>query len=235
MPELWVPGLIKDPGRSAGYPQGRVWNQWLKHHDTAGTNSYEVCKWGRPGYRTSLCTILLPKVGAGWQFCEFDSMCSDAGKFNVYGPSVEVERFHDDDLTPDQIESLRLIGEFAEAEWDIPNVPYRGDRFDAEGWRGHINHSDFAYNPDGLTVAEWEVITLPAAPPTPLVEDEDMTVWLVLEAGPKQGAHVQASPYLIWHKRNVNEVSPGRSVAVNHAEIDAIYADVAKARTAAGI
>jgi hypothetical protein len=33
----------------------------------------------------------------------------------------------------------------------------------------------------------------------------------------------------------VNEVSPGRSVAVNLADIDAIYADVAKARTAAGM
>lgn len=75
----------------------------------------------------------------------------------------------------------------------------------------------------------------PAPSPALPEEDDDMTVWLVFDEGPRKGAHVQASPVLIWHKPNVNEVSPGRVVAVSHAEIDAIYADIAKTRTALGI
>jgi hypothetical protein len=238
MPNAWMDGLRHDPGESAGYKLGRVRMQWCKHHDTAGTNSYNICRWGRAEHtvKASLCPILLPKVGVPWQFCEIDSLCYDAGKYNGYGPGLEVERrSQDEPLTADQTLWLSRIGLWLDAEWGIPNVRYDGPRFQAESFRGHVNHSDIASNPDGLTLPEWDQVQAIAAPTQPMVEEDDMTVWLVLEAGLKQGAHVQSSPFLIWHKRNVSEVGPGRVVLVNHAEIEAIYADIGKARAAAGM
>jgi hypothetical protein len=72
--------------------------------------------------------------------------------------------------------------------------------------------------------------------PHPLpVQEDDMTVWLCLEPGPYQGAWVQASPFLLIQKQNVNEVGPGRSIVVSAALMKTIVEDVAKARTAAGI
>lgn len=202
MPEVWMPGLIKDPGRSHGYPGGRIQMRWCKHHDTAGTDSYNICKWGRPGYQVSLCQILLPKVGVPWQFCEIDSNCADSGVWNQWGPGLEVERLgHQEDLTPDQIHWLGEINRWLESEWGIPNIPYRGPQFGAENFRGHVNHSDIAYNPDGLTEAEWDAVTT----------GDDMT----------KEEHDALFEVLEWIKGGAF-IPPAKSIAGRVANIDGV-------------
>ncbi len=168
MPDVWMPGLIKDPGRSAGYNGGETsMTQWIKHHDTAGTDSYNVCKWGRPGYNVSLCQILIPKVGVPWQFCEINAICADSGDWNGWGPGIEVERLgasqtengEKEPLTSDQIHWLAEINLWLQSEWGMPNVMYDGPKFGATGFQGHVSHFDIAFNPDGLTVSEWIIVT----------------------------------------------------------------------------
>jgi hypothetical protein len=168
-----MPGLRHDPGRGAGYPVGRCAMQFVVHHDTGGTNSYWVCKDGRPGYETGLCQILLPKVGVPWQFSEIDSVAyhcgssadydrdGDADNYNRTGPGLEVERLQGEPLSEDQAHWLGEIGRWLESEWDIPNVQYRGVPLtDADNFHGHVNHRDLHPNPDGLSVAEWAQVTI---------------------------------------------------------------------------
>lgn len=180
MPNPWMPGLNHDPGRGAGYPVAQTRMQFVVHHDTAGTNSYNICKWGRDGYQTSLCQILLPKVGVPWQFCEIDSLCYHAGNaqygdYNPYGPGFEVERLgHEEALSPDQVHWLHEINAWMSSEWGVPNVQYRGPQFGADGFHGHVNHSDLHPNPDGLTYAEWDLVTGAAEPEPKLPQEDEM-------------------------------------------------------------
>jgi hypothetical protein len=170
MADAWMPGLNHDPGRSAGYNAGRCRMQFVVHHDTAGANSYNICKWGRPGYNAGLCQILLPKEGVPWQFCEIDALSYHAGSqaygdFNPFGPGFEVERLgHQEALSPDQVRWLGEIHRWMAAEWGVPNVQYRGPQYGASGWHGHVNHSDLHPNPDGLTYPEWDTVTGASAP-----------------------------------------------------------------------
>lgn len=165
MPDPWMTGLIRDP-RDPGnpYPVARTRMQFAVHHDTAGTNSYSICKYGRAGYNNSLCNVLLPKIGAPWQFAPIDSLTYHAGSaqygdYNGFGPGFEVERLsHDEPLSEDQFFWLGRIGVWLATEWDLPNLQYRGAHGGAIGWRGHVNHSDLHPNPDGLTFAEWDAI-----------------------------------------------------------------------------
>lgn len=161
-----MPGLLHDPGQGAGYKAGQNAMQMVVDHDTGGTNSYGVCKMGRPGYRTGLCQILLPKEGVPWQFTEIDAVCYHAGStqygdYNGSGPGLEVERFHDEELTDDQAHWLGEINRWLESEWGIPNVHYWGPQFPwhQADFHGHVNHSDIHPNPDGLTPEEWDRIT----------------------------------------------------------------------------
>ena len=178
-----MPGLRHDPGRGAGYAAGRTRMQFVVHHDTAGTNSYDICKWGRPGYDTGLCQILLPKEGAPWQFCEIDAVCYHAGSnvygdYNSYGPGLEVERLsHDEPLTADQIHWLGQIGRWLDAEWGIPNVQYLGPRGGADQFHGHVNHSDLHPNPDGLTTAEFAAVTATGPIPNPDRKESNVVVY----------------------------------------------------------
>lgn len=172
-----MPELRHDPGRGAGYPEGRCAMQFVVHHDTGGTNSYDVCKWGREGYDTGLCQILLPKVGVPWQFSEIDSVAyhcgssadydhdGDADNYNRTGPGLEVERLQGEALSADQVYWLGKINRWLESEWGIPNVQYRGAPLtDADEFHGHVNHRDLHPNPDGLSPAEWDLITGSGSP-----------------------------------------------------------------------
>jgi hypothetical protein len=166
MPNPWMPGLRHDPGRGAGYAAGRNQMRMPVWHSTGGTNSYDVCKNGRPGYRTGLCQILLPKVGTPWQFTEIDAICYHAGSstygdYNDDGPGFELERFQDEPPTADQTSWIGRIVAFLRDEWGVPDAHYWGPRFPAHGanFRGHVNHSDIHPNPDGLSREEWDRIT----------------------------------------------------------------------------
>jgi hypothetical protein len=141
-------------------------------HDTGGTNSYEICKNGRPGYDTGLCQILLPKVGVPWQFTEIDAICYHAGSaaygdYNPYGPGYEVERLQGEPLTDDQATWLGRINAWADAEWGLPNVHYWGPQYGPwqANFHGSVNHRDIHPNPDGLSPTEWA--SLGAGAPTP--------------------------------------------------------------------
>lgn len=166
MPNPWMPGLRHDPGRSAGYNAGRNRMFMAVDHDTGGTNSYEICKWGRQGYNAGLCQILLPKIGVPWQFCEIDAICYHAGSsqygdYNPYGPGYEVERLQGEGLSPDQIHWMGEINRWVASEWGLPNVHYWGPQFPPWGanFNGSVNHRDIHPNPDGLSLEEWNLIT----------------------------------------------------------------------------
>jgi len=185
MPDPWMPGLRHDPGRSAGYNAGRNTMWMVVDHDTGGTNSYNVCKWGREGYRAGLCQILLPKVGVPWQFCEIDAICYHAGStqygnYNDDGPGLEVERLQGEALSVDQTAWLGRINAWLASEWGVPNYHYQGPRF---GWwqadfHGHVNHRDIHPNLDGLSPPEWAAVTGNAPGPAP-VKGEDDTMLIV--------------------------------------------------------
>jgi hypothetical protein len=164
--------------------------QFVVHHDTGGTNSYWVCKDGRPDYDTGLCQILLPKVGVPWQFSEIDSVAyhcgssadydrdGDADNYNRAGPGLEVERRQGEPLTADQTQWLGKIGRWLESEWRIPNVQYRGAPLtDADNFRGHVNHRDLHPNPDGLSAAEWASVTVTEQPPKKKDDDPMLYVF----------------------------------------------------------
>lgn len=172
MPDPWMPGLIHDPGKGAGYAVGTNAMYMGVDHDTGGTNSYEIVKNGRPDAPSTLANILLPKVGVPWQFCEIDAKVYHAGSstygdYNPKGPGIEVERLQGEPLSPDQIEWLGKINAWCASEWGLPDIHYWGPQFpwwgaDFHGW---VNHRDIHPNPDGLSEAEWDEI---AAPPVPV-------------------------------------------------------------------
>jgi len=185
MPNPWMPDLIQDPGAAATYPAGRNAMQFVVHHDTGGTNSYQICKDGRPGYGNSLCNILIPKTGTPWQFGPIDAVTYHCGStadydhdgdqddYNPVGPGIEVERLQGDELTASQALWLAKIGLWLETEWGIPNVQYRGAPLtDADNFHGHVNHRDLHPNPDGLSPAEWDAIVALNTPPNPNLEDD---------------------------------------------------------------
>jgi N-acetylmuramoyl-L-alanine amidase len=185
MPNPWMPGLRHDPGRSAGYNAGENRMYMAVDHDTGGTNSYNVCKWGRPGYNAGLCQILLPKVGVPWQFCEIDAICYHAGSaqygnYNDDGPGFEIERLQGEPPSPDQIHWMGRIIHWCDAEWSIPALHYWGPQFP---WRqanfhGHVNHRDIHPNPDGLSSAEWAACTGSGPAPEPTTRRVNQKMWM---------------------------------------------------------
>lgn len=196
MPDVWMPGLRHDPGNGADYEAGTNAMQFVVHHDTGGTNSYQICKDGRPGYDTGLCQILLPKVGVPWQFVPINAVSyhcgssedydhdSDADNYNRTGPGLEVERRPGEPLSADQVHWLHEIGLWL-AEWGIPDVQYRGAPLtDADNFRGHVNHRDLHPNPDGLSVAEWDLIHQ-AGEPEPEIHGFDDMVFVQDDNGVK--------------------------------------------------
>jgi hypothetical protein len=199
-------------------------------HWTVGHDSRALCR------DKGLCQFLYPKVGAPWQFAEVDAVCFHAGSavygnYNDAGPGHEVERFPDEELTPDQTLWIARTIEWEADEWGVPPVHYWGPRFPAHGanFHGHVNHSDIHPNPDGLSAEEWKLVASPGPAPTEPVGEDDMTVWLCLDEGQWKGAWVQEGDRVIVHRPSVNDVSPGRSVRVDAQTMAAIYAKVASA------
>jgi len=166
MPNPWMPGLRHDPGLNAGYRAGRNRMYMVVDHWTAGRNSYGICK------DRGLCQILLPKVGAPWQFSEIDAKCWHAGSaaygdYNGHGPGLEVERLSGDEpLTHDQRSWLGRINAWMAAEWGVPNVHYWGPRFPWHGanFHGHVNHAQVHPNEDGVSPVEWASLGGPGPP-----------------------------------------------------------------------
>lgn len=217
--------------------------QFVVHHDTGGSNSYQICKDGRAGYGNSLCNILLPKQGTPWQFGPIDAVTYHAGSsadydrdgdrddYNPVGPGIEVERFHDDPLTADQVLWLGRIGVWLAAEWGLPNVQYRGPQYGADDFRGHVNHSDLHPNPDGLTPAEWDAITA-----GDIVTPEQMDT---LGAWMKQQREVEEKTIGQWLKDvegrlkahiDTKVTTPGAPAAVDYDKLASAVADKLAAR-----
>jgi hypothetical protein len=173
MPEVWIPGLIHDPGDSAGYGYGRNEMRLACVHCTAGRNSYELVKWGGSD-RASLSAVLLPKVGTPWQFCEIDALTHDSPPNND-GPGFEIERMSAgvmhrwglsgwEDLTPDQTYWMGVIVYFLNEEWGMPINLYDGENLGRHhggipGYHGFANHGDIDnQRSDGVTPEEWAAI-----------------------------------------------------------------------------
>lgn len=239
MPQEWMDGVLQHPGRSANpnRPGGAGLLDrmvWFKHHDTAGLNSYEVCRWGRPGYNASLCTFLVPKEGTPWQFAPFNALCYDSGTWNEWGPSMEVERLGvgqvfngnvlavKQPLTGSQEDWIGTINLWAHDEWGIPNVQYRGPQFGALDFVGHVSHYDIAYNPDGLTYAEWDAVTNGAteSPVKPKEEEYPMEVVAVMIGGLMDYFWVDEKGRLLWKHTDANGTVHGPTVVTVNANKD---------------
>lgn len=208
MPNPWMAGLIRDPGRGAGYTVGRNRMELNKQHFTAGGDSYNLVKNGSAGAPSTLAFTLLPKVGVPWQFAEVDALCYDSGNWNDEGPGIEVERLASEQygpridirpglqaaepLTPDQTYWLGEIIRWLESEWGIPAVLYDGPRYGVPaGWRGHVNHGDLdSQRSDGLTREEWAAVTGGGTPPKP----RSKTMSYAVAVGIRRDAPADAPP-----------------------------------------
>ena len=238
MPDPWMPGLRHDPGRGSGYKAGQNAMRMVVDHNTGGTNSYEICKWGRPGYRTGLCQILLPQVGVPWQFTEIDAVCYHAGSkpygdYNDDGPGIEVERPSlDVVLSDDQVYWLGEIVWWLDDVWGIPPIHYWGPRFPPHqaDFHGHVNHSDIHPNLDGLTREEWDQITTQVVPVPDTSIGDGMYIsvtkeegWFVVEGG-IISSHFTGKPNDLgipeelgspqWQQVPVNEMHPFDMAAI---------------------
>jgi len=205
MPDPWMPGLRHDPGRSAGYNAGANRMVMAVDHWTGGTNSYNVCKWGREGYNAGLCQVLFPKVGIPWQFCEINAICYHAGSaaygdYNDDGPGFEVERLPGEPLTADQTYWLGRVFGWLQSEWRLPDVHYWGPRFPWWGanFNGHVNHADIHPNDDGLSIPEWGQIHVGGSSSS---EDDDMAkdqLYISKKSDPKVGIFVTDGVWKRW-------------------------------------
>lgn len=195
MPDLWLPGAVRDPGLNAGYRKGKNSMRMPVWHWTVGTDSRALCR------DQGLCNLLYPKVGAPFQFAEIDAFTfhawSDAyGRYSGRGPGFEVERFPDEPLTDDQEHWIGQTIAWLHDEWDVPDVQYRGPRFPWHGadFHGHVNHRDLHPNPDGISEPEWDAVTV--SPPAPVpVPSEGQKMELVV--GPIQGQPVESALLLV--------------------------------------
>lgn len=222
MPDVWMPGLIHDP-RDVGnpYPRGRNRMDWAVHHDTGGSNSYSICKFGRAGYNNSLCNVLFPKEGTPWQFCPIDSLTFHGGSsadydgdgdpddYNPYGPGFEVERFQGEPLSADQIMWLGRLGVWLRDEWNIPMVQYDGPFGGADEptlFRGHINHRDFHPNPDGLSPDEWNlIVSSVGGSPSFSIDERTGRMIVVTHNQGHTDLFTVAADNKVWWKHNDNK------------------------------
>ena len=183
MPDPWLPGAHRDPGRNAGYNSGRSTMDRAVAHYTVGSDSRNV---GKDGYFHWLVHRDASREGGCTQYAEIDAItwhAADAG--NPYGPGIEFERnttggmndeglSNAEPLTQNQVEWGARIVDFC-AEWGIPDVMYNGPRYGAGGWRGWVNHQAIdSSRSDGLTQNEWQAISSGGGSPevsTPQEED----------------------------------------------------------------
>lgn len=178
MPDVWLPGAHRDPGRNAGYNSGRSHMVRAVAHYTVGSDSRNV---GRDGYFHWLVHRDASREGGCTQYAEVDAItwhAADAG--NPYGPGIEWERnttggmngeglSNAEPLTANQVEWGARIIEFC-AEWGITPALYDGPRYGAGGWHGWVNHQAIdSSRSDGLLRAEWDSMTT-----TEEAEEEEM-------------------------------------------------------------
>ena len=90
MPDVWLPGATRDPGRNSGYNSGRSAMVRTVAHYTVGSDSRNV---GRDGYFHWLVHRDASREGGCTQYAETDAItwhAADPG--NPYGPGIEWER-----------------------------------------------------------------------------------------------------------------------------------------------
>jgi hypothetical protein len=183
VPDPWMPGAIRDPGRGAGYRVGRTQMTTCCMHATAGTNSYNIVKNGVPGAPSTLAQWLVPYDGPPWQFTEADALCYDSPP-NWDGPGIEIERpvveYHTPlsefrPLSGSQIHWTGQIVGWLHREWGFPLELYSGPRLQFLGFRGFCNHCDMTtQRSDGVNRQEWDQIVAASGGvvPGPPVVDE---------------------------------------------------------------
>lgn len=178
MSDVWIPGLIHDPGAFADYSHGRNREEIVKVHATAKNGAGNITV-GKAGY----FQLYVPKVGTAMQFAPVDALCWDSGDFNDDGPGVEFEReaigtirpglSAFEPLTTDQLYWGRYI-----FQWLIDNrgyIPelYAGPRYQSAGFRGFVNHGDLDPNrSDGITREEWAALVTPMSAASSIEEEE---------------------------------------------------------------
>jgi hypothetical protein len=118
------------------------------------------------------------REGGCTQYAEVDAITWHAGNWNPFGPGIEFERMvtgppgpdglsEAEPLTANQLAWGDKIVDFL-TEWGIPAILYGGPRYGAGAWHGWVNHHDLdADRSDGLTKAEWSMITSQPSPDLP--------------------------------------------------------------------
>lgn len=173
MPDVWLPGVYRDPGVNAGYNAGHSQMIRTVAHYTVGNDSRST---GRAGY----CHFVVHKDSSRengcTQYAEINAVTwHAANQGNSYGPGIEWERMttggqneeglsNADPLTDNQMEWGTKIIDFC-AEWGITPSLYDGPRFGADvmpggGYRGWVNHHDIDdQRTDGLLRSEWDAMS----------------------------------------------------------------------------
>lgn len=188
MPDVWLPGAHRNPGRNAGYRLGRNSMEKPVLHATVGSDSRRI---GEDGYFNLLVHQSADRENGCTQYAEIDAVTWHAFEpHRLRGFGVEFERrvvggLNDEglsnfeDFTPNQIEWGKRIVTFA-AEWGVPIDLFNGPRFETEGHRGWVNHKDVdPSRSDGLTRAEWNLITA-GSPVGGTSETEGGLMWNVI-------------------------------------------------------
>lgn len=172
MPDVWLPGAFRDPGRNAGYKSGHNAMRRAVAHFTVGSDSRNV---GKDGYFHWLVHRDASRENGCTQYAEIDAVTWHGYKSGHYdansaGPGIEFERLvtgginaeglsDAQPLTPNQIAWGERIVAFC-AEWGIPVQLYDGPRYAYGDWAGWINHQALdSDRSDGLLRSEWDAMS----------------------------------------------------------------------------
>jgi hypothetical protein len=172
MPDIWLPGAYRDPGRNAGYNSGRSNMRRGVQHFTVGSDSRNV---GRGGFFHFLVHRDASRENGCTQYAEADAKTWHGYKLGHYdanseGPGVEFERLvvgginaeglsDAQPLTDNQLDwGHRIIAFYA--EWGIEVQLYNGPRYQYGDYEGWINHQALdSDRSDGLLRFEWDAMT----------------------------------------------------------------------------
>jgi len=160
MADIWMPGLIRDPGELANYGRGRNRMEAVKVHYTVGVNSAPI---GKRGF----FQFLIPRSGVPTQFAPVDALNFDSGEWNDVGPGIEIEYYEPQDgpqpdniATGSQLDWLGRIARWLNTEHGIPLSFYDSSQRVSEfaGWRGFITHRSLiqsVMHHDYITTEQW--------------------------------------------------------------------------------
>jgi N-acetylmuramoyl-L-alanine amidase len=185
MPNPIFPGAVWDPGRAAGYNQGRNRMRSVKCHYTVGRNSWELIK------NEGLAQWLVTRDGVVAQYAEADALCYDSGEWNDDGPGIEIEFLDEPEGIFSDAARVACSGliYWLNGEWGVPLDYYDGARLPEGTWQGFIAHGSLQQSQahtDYWPRPDWDRMIAMGGPGTPVPvppEDDDVAFTATDEDG----------------------------------------------------